>query len=111
MLIASAVGWVVFAAGRTHVEPLPVLTLGDLPSTEVVVSVTAHPPSLFVQVDGNSWRRLSTREREVLVEETGTTAQSAGYTGALFRTTAGASVAQWMKSNGVLLFEPGESDS
>ena len=110
-LIVSAVGWVMFAAGRTHVEPLPVLSLSDLPRSEAMVAVTARPPSLFVQVDARSWNRLSSREREVLFENTGTTAQLAGYTGALFRTEAGTSVAQWMKTGGVRTFERSESDS
>ena len=110
-LLVSVVGWAVFTAGRTHVEPLPVLTLRDLPRSEAVFAVTAHPPSLFVEVDGKSWNRLSSREQEDLVERTGTAAQSAGYSGVLFRTAAGTSVAQWMNSSGVHLFERRESPS
>jgi hypothetical protein len=110
-LMVSVVGWVVFTAGRTHVEPLTVLTLRDLPRSEAVVAVTARPPSLFVQVDGQSWSRLNSTEQVDLVERTGAAAQSAGYSGVLFRTTAGTSVAQWMSASGARVFERRESAS
>lgn len=110
-LVVLALVLGVAVATRTHVEPLPVLTLGDLPVSHVLLDVQALPPSLYVEVDEASWGRLTSKERQALVEEIGVTAEAAGYSGALLRTVHGLSVAHWMQASGARLLEKPDSPS
>jgi hypothetical protein len=109
--VTVAAIWMTLTATTTHVEPLPVLTLGDLPRSGALRGVVARPPSLFVDVHQRTWGRLSPEQRLSLVEEVGAKAEAAGYSGALFRTSQGLSVAEWMSTTGARVFKQSGSPS
>jgi hypothetical protein len=81
----------------------PLLTLEQFSHLEALRSVAAHPPSLYVVLDGDRWRAGSSDEQRRLLEEVGRIALAAGYSGVHARTSDGVTVGQWLRKTGVRL--------
>jgi len=95
--------WGVFVLPRVRHEPLPVLTSADMPRSLAIASVTARPPSLFIEVESRAWKGMSDQDRRQLVEKVGAAAKAAGYRGAQFTTARGRTVASWLEQRGAWL--------
>jgi hypothetical protein len=100
VLGAAALAWMILILPRMFREPLPILTLPDLPQSAAIQQVDAKPPSLYIVVNTESWRAIPREQRLKWVDEIGQAAAAAGYTGANIRTAEGSSVAQWLKQTG-----------
>jgi hypothetical protein len=99
----AALAWMILILPRLFREPLPILTLPDLPQSEAIQQVDAKPPSLYIVINERSWKTIPREKRLKWVEEIGQAASAAGYTGANIRTAEGTSVAQWLKQRGARL--------
>lgn len=88
---------------RLKTRELPVLTLQQFSHLEMVRSITARPPSLFVVLDRQRWQAATPDERYELLQEMGRIAGEAGYNGIHARTRDGVPVGQWLKKTGVQL--------
>jgi hypothetical protein len=102
-LAALLLIWGVFVLPRARPEPLPVLTSADLPRSAAIASVTARPPSLYVEVESRAWRGMTEPDRRQLVEKVGAAAKAAGYRGARLSTSKGQTVARWLEQRGTWL--------
>jgi len=111
VLGATLLVWSVLILPRIFKDPLPVLTMPDLPLSTAIEALDARPPSLYVVVDKQNWNAMPSEQRLQWVEAVGQTAAAAGYTGVNFRTSDGASVAQWLKRKGSQLLTSSESGS
>lgn len=83
----------------------PVLPAQTFRGIDGVRQVVVRPPSLFVTVDGSSWRDMTDDDRKALVDRVGEIARGAGYSGAHFRDASGVGLAQWMARGGTRLIE------
>ena len=81
-------------------SPPPPLTRASLDAGEVVESVEARPPSLFVDVDTRSWEAMTDATRRELILQVSTVLKAHGYTGALFETVDGRAVGRWFTGRG-----------
>jgi hypothetical protein len=95
--------WGIFILPRVRYEPLPILTSADMPSSLAIASVTARPPSLFIEVESRAWKGMSEQDRRQLVDKVGAAAKAAGYRGARFTTARGQTVASWLEQRGAWL--------
>jgi hypothetical protein len=84
----------------TDYLPPPVLTMENFRHIDAVRVVSARPPSLYVDVDADSWVALRESQRRDLLDDIGSVAAGAGYNGVHARTTAGLVAGQWMKQTG-----------
>jgi hypothetical protein len=98
-----ALAWLILVLPRMFREPLPVLTLPDLPQSAAIQQVDAKPPSLYIIVNDRSWKAIPREQRLQWIEQIGQVASDAGYTGANIRTSEGLSVGQWLKLKGARL--------
>jgi hypothetical protein len=103
--------WSILILPRMFKEPLPLLTMPDLPQSTALQALDAKPPSLYVVVDKQSWTAMPSEQRLEWVEAVGQTAAAAGYTGVSVRTGEGACVAQWLKQKGTQLLTSAASGS
>jgi hypothetical protein len=98
-----AVVWLVIAVPRLTHRPLPVLQSQDLPAHEAIDGISARPPSLYVDLDVKAWNGLSRGQRLELIDEIGSVAAGAGYTGAQFRVAERGTVGRWLEHRGAEL--------
>jgi hypothetical protein len=103
VLGVAVLAWTILILPRFFKEPLPVLTMPDLPQSAAIQKINALPPSLYVYVSREGWRSMSREQRSQWIEELGKTAAAAGYTGVNVRTSGGDTVAQWLKQTGARL--------
>jgi len=75
----------------------------DLPRAELIASIEALPPSLYVSVDPEVWTQLSDVEKYDLVDQVAGSVTVRGYDGVLVRTTVGRPVAQWLRERATML--------
>jgi hypothetical protein len=87
-----------------NVEP-PILDRSAFSGIAGVRSVEARPPSLFLQVDDNTWSELSETERRGVVQRVSRKLARHDYRGALIETTQGRPVAQWLADRGTSLLD------
>ena len=96
----------------TRPEPT-VLGVADFQGLPPIIeTIKARPPSLFVQVDADEWARMNEQEQASAVEQIGTIALGAEYTGAQLRDASGRTVASWTQHGGakvVPAVKPGEA--
>jgi hypothetical protein len=103
LLAVLILAWVVFILPRLNRERLPVITEQEMPQSAAIRELMARPPSLFIEVDSQTWNAMSAADRRQLVKEVGEVAEASGYTGVQFRDSTGISVAQWLLTQGVWL--------
>ena len=105
------VGWITFLLTRPQRVEHPILTSSDLIGVRALDSVTARPPSLFVQMDADIWRRMKIEDRRQALEKMGSVAAQAGYSGVFAHTPEGAAVGQWLRKSGIQLIQPSSQGS
>jgi hypothetical protein len=103
LLAGLSVVWLVIAVPRLTHRPMTVLQPHDLPTHEAIDGISARPPSLYVDLDVEAWNGLSRGQRLELIEEIGSVAAGAGYTGAQFRVAERGTVGRWLERRGAEL--------
>ena len=93
----------------TRVE-IAEVTIADFNGTAGVTKIMARPPSVFVEVDGYAWGRMSHKDRVAMVESIGSKVAPMGYAGAHFQDGDGRVVAQWLDKTGSTIHEYKASD-
>jgi hypothetical protein len=112
LLFAVAIAaWMILIVPRFFRTTIPELTAPEIPAFEAVKLVEARPPSLYIVVNGQTWKGIPADRRLHWVEQVAETASTAGYTGIHVRTDKGASVAQWLKRKGARLVKISASGS
>ena len=101
VLIVSGMIWSFLAPRDGSYEPPPTLTQQDFAEVSSIAEVEARPPSLYVTFSAPRWREMGELQRWRAVEQIGTIATDAGYSGAHMRTSDGKTVGQWSKRRGV----------
>jgi len=100
VLIVSGMLWSLLLHRGAGSAPPPTLTQQDFVAIPSVSEVEARPPSLYVTFSTPQWREMGELKRWRALEQIGTIATGAGYTGALMRTSDGETVGQWSKRRG-----------
>lgn len=77
-------------------------------TAERIASVTAFPPSLYLEVEAETWEGMSEIERLTMIEEVGHVCTTHGYSGALLRDPRGRPLAQWLRTRGARLIRRDE---
>lgn len=109
LAICLAAWMAVVSLGRLVGDPLPGITIDDLPRSAPLLAVEALPPSLFATVDAEAWAGLDGEERRDVVAAVSNILLTQGYSGALLTTPDGRPVGRWLESRGVELIETTET--
>jgi len=105
ILTMLSIGWGYFVLmPMLNQETIPELSIRDFRTVSEVHSIVAKPPSLYVTVSAGEWDQLGESGRQWVVDATARIATGAGYSGAIFKTDDGRSVAQWMKKTGTKVY-------
>jgi hypothetical protein len=104
-LAASLLAWALLTVTRTEYVGPPVLGIGQFGHIEAVRAVSARPPSLFVQIDGARWTRMSEPDRRETLAQIGRTAGQNGYIGVHAQTVDGITVGKWFHGGEVRLVD------
>ena len=100
VFVVSGMLWSLLLPRGAGSEPPPTLTQRDFVEIPSVSEVVARPPSLYVTFGNPEWQEMGELKRWRALEQIGTIATGAGYTGALMRTADGETVGQWSKRRG-----------
>jgi hypothetical protein len=104
VLLSLAAAWYTVVGRRAlNRAELPAFSLAEFRSTPQIVQIVSRPPSLFVVLEDKAWRGMSDSQRLELVESVGRRLSAVGYTGAHFSSSAGRTVAQWLRKTGAQL--------
>lgn len=104
-LVILTIAWIYFVLmPMTTRKTIPELTVHDFNTVAEIEAVQARPPSLYVTVSSHHWNRLGDSGKQWVVDATGRIALSHGYSGAVFKTSDGEAVAQWMQKTGTRVY-------